>query len=174
MKKLLLLIIVITTYVLFPFESFADTALDTSWKARALVATENKELLSSQLQKYKEKEDSPEATFIKCQMMLESGYALFLTDPDIVHKKDENGWDFFHFTINGKDKGLFDLIFVYDSNAELVGGRVDLLPKDSHVMIMYPKYPNNIAFQLEEKCTVLFDLNNPLNAKIIQLPNTKK
>jgi hypothetical protein len=108
----------------------AQMAAPQLWKARALEAGEKLQALSRKLEALRDRWNTREANELKCEIMLESAFALHLTHESIAHKILKSGRHAFKIVLNGGDQGLFDLTYIYDpATWSLVSMEVLSLPR---------------------------------------------
>ncbi len=119
MKK----IIIVISLFLVPSISFAQN-VDQMWKARALQAGDN-------IKMFEKEKDTLET---RLKTMVEFAYAMILVQPDIVVKKTP-AITTYHLVFNFGSDGMLDVVYVYDSKTEeLIGARVDRIPKNRAVL----------------------------------------
>src|SRR5262247_1760566 len=122
-----------------PIISESQLSVSSTWKARAFEAKDNLESLEAKIKKYPE--NSKQATFLKCKMMIEFAFAGHLAFEETFHKKEAEA-EIFHLVLNGGEKaGLFDLVYVYEKDGKHQQTRVDQLPKRWHLTI-FPEHPD--------------------------------
>jgi hypothetical protein len=69
----------------------ASQSVPQLWKARAFEAGERLRALRSKLEQFRDRWNSHEANYLKCESMLESAFALHLTHESIAHKILKSG-----------------------------------------------------------------------------------
>ena len=148
-----------------PSLGIAQTS-STTWKARAFKAGEKLKLLESKLKGIPESQwDSKEAKFTKCEVMLESAYALHVTMEDVVHKVDNNV-EAFHIVLSGGDAGAFDIAYLLSMpSQEPIATRIDRLPKGWQLFFLAPGF---VQVNVPNACVFNFELNRPFTASVLR------
>ena len=154
--------IILAVALLLPFTSWAQDA-DLLWKARALKADEN-------LEKYKKEMAKKDSDLVRAKIMLETAYIAILTMPDVVIKRTGSGI-FYHLILNYGDDGLLDFVYSYDHSGNLLGIRIDRIPRNKVILIM--NKPNsrdyvgiaNIVDTAEPM--LLFSIRDPFGARVL-------
>ena len=163
----LILIGFVLILMMFPNYVLADPTIALLWKARALEARDKTDVLSAKLKKVPW--ESKEAGKLKCETLIEFAYMSHIALEDVVHKKEPDGAEVFHFILNGgQEEGLFDLVYVYESNGALHSTRIDLLPKNWHITFL-PGIAGTFALRLaDNRCLFFFNLNNPFEVRLLE------
>ena len=145
-----------------PMVSWSQLSIASLWKARAFEAKDNLDSLQAKMTKYSS--ESKEATFLRCQMMIEFAFVGHIALEEITHKKEADA-EVFHLILNGgENEGLFDLAFVYTREGKHQLTRVDILPKDWHLTLL-PQRPGMLGLRSSGgDCLFVFDVSNPFGA----------
>lgn len=146
------------------------------WKARALEAADNLRGLQKKLDTLRSRWDSEEANETKCEAMLESAYALHITQESTVHKVTPGGHHAFKIILSGGDKGMFDLTYLYDPGTwRLSSGKILALPRDWELFLPVGEMRElggAILVITKEAsvpfCSVAFSLDDPFLAHVIR------
>lgn len=138
--------------------------IDLLWKARALKAAENIQLLQEQIKKH----DSVE---LRMQQMIEFAYAAIVSFSDITVKKLPN-IILYHLVINYGEDGMLDVVYFYDSKTyDFLGVRVDRLPKNNAVIVNKDTNALNCiligSIKDKNNPTLVFFIDNPFEARIL-------
>jgi len=125
-----LMVIAVVGFLVSVSAAFANKSqdIDLLWRARALKALENLEVMEVKLQK----EDSKKLRF---EIMVEFAYAGLLTHPKIINKKDSN-INTYHLFLKYGDDNMLDVLYNYDPiTQKLLTVSIDHLPKDRRITI---------------------------------------
>lgn len=158
MRELILQIL-----ILMIFTSVASAQdIDVLWKARALKASENIEVLSRQ-------KDTKEN---RVKLMVESAYALILMEPDIVRKQTPSVV-IYHLIFNYGSDGIFDIGYVYDAKTyRFMGTRIDRLPKHRAIIHMADSRASDFIalknYQDESEPIIMFSQSNPFLTDVVK------
>lgn len=149
-----------------PIVSESQLSIASIWKARAFEANDNLESLEAKIQKYPQ--ESKQAIYLTCKIMIEFAFAGHIALEDTVHKKEADS-EVFHIVLNGGEKeGLFDLAYVYKRDGKHQLTRIDRLPKDWHLTIL-PEHPGMLGLRSSGgRCIFAFDVSNPFQASAIE------
>jgi hypothetical protein len=113
-SSLLIALIALLSSVLITTPVIAQVGVPQLWRARALEAGENLQTLGRKLEPIRDRWNTREANELKCEIMLETAFALHLTHESIAHKVLKNGRHAFKIVLSGGEQGLFDLTYIYD------------------------------------------------------------
>jgi hypothetical protein len=115
------------------------------------------------------KEDQiEEANRIVAQLCLESAYMAHTTVKETVQKRDEDS-KYFHLFLKG-DSELFDLVYKYSKDGELVSTQVKSLPKDWHLVLS----PRALFVVTKENSVFRFSLSDPFESEALNLSRIER
>lgn len=161
----LLMVIVVMGFLLTIRLAFANKSqdIDLLWKARALKAVENIEVMTEKLQK----EDSKKLRF---EIMLEYAYAGLLLKPEIINKKTST-INTYHLYLNyGRDDGMLDILYNYDPiTQKLLSVSIDHLPKDRRIS-MFCDMPNIfwvLNYEEPNEPVLVFNRADPFDVMVL-------
>lgn len=142
---------------LIPSFCFAQN-VDLMWKARALKASENLKMLESE----------KDTTEIRLKVMLESAYGLIIVEPDIAVKKTKVVIAY-HLIMNFGNDGMLDVVYVYDTQYNYIGVRIDRLPKKRSINILDKNDDLFVVMNLEDnkEPLIAFSKSKPFDAMIV-------
>jgi len=159
----------IVVFLIIPQGALCQTSISTLWKARALESADRLKDLQARLNKVSKSDwNSKAASKLRCEVMLETAYALHVTSEETVHKTD-NQLDFFHIMLSGgKEAGLFDIMYIYSSKGELLGTRIDMLPKDWQLIFLAPIIGKMQILLPKGSCLFQFNLEDPFANTVLE------
>ena len=147
-------------FLLFLFSTLASAQQSPQdlWKMRAAQAQKKLESLPKE-------NPSPQT---QVERMVETAFALYATDPELVHK-EESGLDLFKILIEKDGRSPFILNYVYESaSGELKLLKVEKLPSGWYLHVL-PERPQAIILDIDNTVKgygVVFDLTDPFNPVI--------
>lgn len=155
----------------------ATPSIRTLWKARALEAGDKLE------HPVVGEPHSPQ----RLEHMLDFAYLMHAAMPESVHTSYANNGDAFHLILNA-DGQSFDIVYLYEANGELVGTRIDSLPKGWNVLVSQPLPALNTLIEMRRARVgiknlpkpqalligadggkLVFDMVDPFNAFVLDL-----
>ena len=157
---------------LIPASLHAETRVALLWKARALQAAETIQKLRVQVEAMpleQRKNSTMQKKFV-CKMLLEFAYATHaMKDLEHTVHKIDKGKHAFHLAINAGKGEVFDFVYVYDQMDQLIGARLDLLPKGWSAIFMLTSMQAVNVRAFDEGCLFSFDLDDPFDSKAFVL-----
>ncbi len=167
--------IAISTFLILflaPGSLFAEPRIALLWKARALQAAETIQKLTAQVEAMpleQRKNSTMQKKFV-CKMLLEFAYATHaMKDLEHTVHKIDKGKHAFHLAINAGKGEVFDFVYVYDQMDQLIGARLDLLPKGWSAIFMLTSTQAVNVRAFDEGCLFSFDLDDPFDSKAFVL-----
>lgn len=161
--------------------SLALLAVEKQFEARAYRAGANLEKLEEKLKKMgEEKSRSKEGRLLLCEVMLESAYGAHLALKGTMQKTGTddagNKTKLFHLVLNGGEAGLFDMVYKYSPDGELIGTVINELPKNWSIIFLPRSIKDYLAVETDTKSRFLFNIRDPFEAEVLNpaIPKSKK
>lgn len=167
LKQLRLLLVFIFTNILllsFPRFSFSEPSIAMLWKARALEANSKLDIIRSKIENLRSKKlNAREEWETKCEAMMETAYAAHINLEKMVHQKGSDA-EVFHLILNeGKESGVFDLIYQYRPDGSYSMTFINSIPKGWYVGFLKP---DSISLYTEQ-CLFDFHIYKPFEGRLI-------